>query len=172
MTPRAAKGSKHAPADAGPVRVPRDRALAFLGLVRAGEVLAHDLDADLQAAHGLGLRAYEILLHLALYSPSNSLRMTRLAEQAPLSQSRVSRLVAELESKDLVRRTPAADDARGIDVAITERGLAVFAEAHPTHLESLERLFFSRLTKAETAQLGKITAKLLRAPLLLDPEPP
>lgn len=153
-----ADGSKYLP----PVR-----ANAFLGLVRAGEGLARDLDGELQAAHGLSLRAFEVLLHLAVFAPTRCLRMTKLAEQAPLSQSRVSRLVAELETKGLVHRSAVADDARGVEVAITERGLRLFADAQDTHLDGLERRLFSRLTWDETAQLAQITAKLLA-----DNEPP
>src|SRR6202035_1356161 len=74
------------------------RASAFLGLIRAGEPLARGLDADLERDHGIGLRAYEILLFLAVFSPDGRLRMLDLIEQTPLSQSRVSRLVGELEA--------------------------------------------------------------------------
>lgn len=145
----------------GPGHLPPVRAKAFLGLVRAGEQLARELDAELLAAHGLSLRGFEVLLFLAVFSPDGHRRMTELAEQAPLSQSRVSRLVAELETRGLVQRSAVADDARGVQVAITDRGRQLFAAAQRTHLDGLDRRLFSRLTDAETAQLARLTAKIL-----------
>src|SRR3981081_4230678 len=92
-----------------------ERASAFLGLVRAGETLARELDAELEREHGIGLRAYEVLLFLAVFSPDGRLRMVDLTERAPLSQSRVSRLVAELEARGLVVRRPSRDPLRAVE---------------------------------------------------------
>ncbi len=158
------RGSRPPSSSADADRIERlspERAEAFIGLVRAGEVLTRELDAELRSTHRLGLHAYEVLLHLAAFTPSGCLRMTRLARQAPLSQSRMSRLVAELEQQGLVRRSAVDGDGRAVDVTITERGRQVFAAAHPTHLDGLERRLFSRLSKVEMVQLAKITAKLL-----------
>lgn len=147
--------------DDGLRHLPPVRARAFLGLVRAGGVLARDLDANLQRGHGIGLHAFEVLLHLAVFSPDGRLRLSRLVEQAPLSQSRVSRLAAELEADGLVRRSPADDDARGVVVAITDQGRQRFREAQQTHLDDLDARLFSRLTWEEVTRLATITAKLL-----------
>src|SRR5258708_13628163 len=94
-------------------------AAAFLGLIRAGETLGRELECDLEREHGIGLRAFEVLLFLALFSADGRLRMVDLMQRRPLSQSRVSRLVAELEARGLVARAPSGDDRRGVDVAIT-----------------------------------------------------
>ena len=142
-------------------RIAPPRARAFVGLVRAADTLVRELDADLERQHGLSLRAYEVLLFLAVFAPEGHLRMTELAEQTPLSQSRVSRLVAELEARALVERSSTDSDRRGVRVAITERGLAAFREAEPTHLAGLERRFFGRLSPTEISQLATITAKIL-----------
>lgn len=136
-------------------------ASAFLGLVRAGETLEQGLDATLRAAHGLSLRAFEVLLHLAVFSPDGALRMAELTDQAPLSQSRVSRLVAELDSRGLVNRSRAAEDSRGVTVTITPRGIDKLREAQDTHYRDLHERLFSRLSWEETTQLADLTAKLL-----------
>lgn len=141
--------------------LPSVRAHAFLGLVRSGAALARELDATLQRNHGLTLHSFEVLLHLAVFSPDGSLRLSQLVEQAPLSQSQVSRLAAELEKRDLVRRSTAAEDGRGVKVAITEAGMERFREAQETHLQDLDLRMFSRLSWDETVQLASITAKLL-----------
>jgi DNA-binding MarR family transcriptional regulator len=136
-------------------------AAAFLGLLRAGEVVGRELDHELREAHGISLPGFEILLHLGALSDDGSLRMGQLTAQAPLSQSRVSRLVAELESRGLVARETWPDDTRSVVVSLTEAGEELLRLASETHLDGLGRTMFSRLTRAETAELARLTAKLL-----------
>lgn len=136
-------------------------ARAFLGLLRAGEQLDRALDAELRAAHDLSLRAFEVLLHLAVFAPAGHLRVGELVAQAPLSQSWVSRLVAELEGRGLVRRSAAADDSRAVEVSITPAGRKLLREAQVTHYAGLDRWLFSRLSNRELVELGRITGKIL-----------
>lgn len=138
-----------------------DKARAFVGLIRAGEELDRRLDAELQRKHGLSLRAFEVLLFLAEFSDGGTERMANLIARTPLSQSRVSRLVADLETRGWVERHPSVDDGRGVEVSITAAGRAKFREAQPGHLEDLDRLFFDRLSQSEIRQIGSITAKLM-----------
>jgi len=145
-------GLKHASAQ---------RASAFLGLVRAGETLARGLDAELERDHGISLRAHEVLLVLALFAPGGAPPDGRTERANPLSQSRVSRLVAELEARGLVKRSPADGDGRGVQVSITARGTEKFRAAQDTHLAGLERRLFARLTERETRQLAALTSKIL-----------
>jgi DNA-binding MarR family transcriptional regulator len=137
------------------------RANAFLGLVRAGYALDRELDAELERAHGIGLRAFEILLFLAVFVPGGALRIGELIERTPLSQSRVSRLVGELEAKGLLRRAAADSDRRGVRVSITARGIETFKAAQDTHLAGLDQRLFSRLTDSDIRQLARITSKIL-----------
>ncbi len=146
---------------AGLQRLSPTHASAFLGLVRAGERLERELDQELRAGHGLSLRGYEVLLHLALFSPDRELPLTRLTKQAPLSQSQVSRLVGELERRGLVRRTSDEQDSRAIRVGITDAGLDALREAQVTHHRGLSEAVFARLDEGEVAALAAITAKLL-----------
>lgn len=139
------------------------RAAAFLGLLRAGEVLSDQINGELEAEHGISLRGFEVLLFLAVFSASGKMRMAELTEQAPLSQSRVSRLVADLAGRGLVQRSPAAEDGRGVTVSITPAGLKKFKAVQETHLASLERRLFSQLSPTEIRQLAAITAKILKA---------
>ena len=139
------------------------RASAFLGLVRAGDTLARELDAELERDHGIGLRGFEVLLFLALFSPDGRLRMVDLTERTPLSQSRVSRLVAELEARGLVVRTPSGNDRRGVEVAITPKGIQKFKEAQDDHLAALKRRLFAHLNADEVDQLAALTARILDA---------
>jgi DNA-binding MarR family transcriptional regulator len=138
-----------------------NHAAAFLNLLRAAEHLDRTLDAELRTGHGIGLRGFEVLLHLGAFSPDGRLPMNQLTRQAPLSQSRVSRLVAELEREGFVSREADEHDTRAVRVAITEQGLALLREAQETHHRGLERHLFSRLTRAEITELANVTKKLL-----------
>ena len=136
-------------------------ARAFLGLVRAGEELERELDTELKSHHGLSLRGFEVLLHLAIFSSDGSLRIAQLAEQAPLSQSRVSRLIADLEAKKFVSRSTFEGDSRGVLVSITEDGLRKLKESQDTHFSSLQRRLFARLDRDEITTLARLTEKIL-----------
>jgi DNA-binding MarR family transcriptional regulator len=136
-------------------------AAAFLGLVRAAERLERTLDTELRRGHGIGLRGFEVLLHLGAFSSDGRLPMTQLTRQAPLSQSRMSRLVSELEREQLVRRDTDERDTRAVMVSITDEGLTLLRKAQETHYRGLERHLFSRLTRAEITQLASTTKKLL-----------
>lgn len=140
-----------------------ERASAFLGLLRAGEALASGLDADLLRDHGIGLKAFEVLLFLAVFSPDGRLRMVDLIERTPLSQSRVSRLVAELETWGLVARGPSGDDRRGVEVKITPKGIQKFKEAQDDHIAGLQRRLFAHLSADEVHQLATLTERILKA---------
>ena len=149
--------------DDGLKHLPEVRARAFLGLLRAGQHLEQRLDADLQQRHGLTLRGFEILLHLAVFSADRCLRLSQLTDQAPLSQSRTSRLVTELEARGLVSRARNTDDSRGVDVKLTDRGLDLFKAAQDSHLEALDRYIFSVLSWEQVTQLATISETILRA---------
>lgn len=140
-----------------------ERADAFLGLVRAGLYLAQELDTELEREHGISLRGFEVLLFLAVFAPDGHLRMSQLSAQAPLSQSRVSRLVTDLERRGLVERSPVAEDGRGVRVAITTKGIEKFRVAQETHLAGLQRHLFSHLTEDEIRRLGATSSKIIRA---------
>lgn len=140
------------------------RAQAFLGLVRAGDALARVLDATLQREHGLSLHAFEVLLFLAVFADDREKPMSELRDKTPLSQSRVSRLVAELEAQGLVVRSTNSSDTRAVNVRITDEGVATFAAAQHRHLNDLDEELFSKLTDREIHQLATITAKILQPP--------
>ena len=140
-----------APADAG----------ACAALLEAGERLARAVEAELQGRHRLGLRALEVLDRLAAAPAGAGVRITGLLAGARLSQSRMSRLVAELEARGLVSRASCPADARGVEVAITRPGRRALDEARRTHEAAIRELMLARLDPDDVAALGRIAAKLL-----------
>src|SRR5215210_446338 len=85
---------------------------AWAGLLRAHSALTRALDADLEAAHGLPLTSFEVLMHLS-DAEGERMRMSDLADRVLLSRSGLTRLVDRLESQGLLERATCPSDARG-----------------------------------------------------------
>jgi DNA-binding MarR family transcriptional regulator len=95
------------------------------------------LDRALGGRHGLTVSQFEVLERL-LRSPERKRRIQELAEEAHLSQSALSRLVARLEAEGLVSRAICDHDRRGIWACLTEDGERRYAEAAPTRRAVLD----------------------------------
>jgi DNA-binding MarR family transcriptional regulator len=126
---------------------------AWRGMLRVHASLLRAMDADMSAAHGIGLRSYEVLLHLG-EAPDERLRMSELSESVLLSASGVSRLVDRLERDGLVRRERCSEDGRGYWTVLTPAGRRKLAEARPTHLDGVRRLFLSHFGAGDLARLA------------------
>jgi DNA-binding MarR family transcriptional regulator len=133
---------------------------AWRGMLRVHASLMRSLDADLSLAHGIGLRSYEVLLHLD-DAPGRRLRMSGLCGSVLLSASGVSRLVDRLERDGLVRRERCSEDGRGFWAVLTPAGHERLAEARPTHLAGVRRLFLSCFADADLARLARYWDRIL-----------
>ena len=72
-------------------------------MLRVHAALVRELDAELDAAHGLPLSSYDVLIYLRA-APGKRLRMAELADSVLLSRSGVTRLVDRLEREGLIVR--------------------------------------------------------------------
>ncbi|HET7902397.1 MAG TPA: MarR family transcriptional regulator [Candidatus Nanopelagicales bacterium] len=136
---------------------------AFLA---ATMLLSDRLSRELQAEHGLTLADYEILVRLS-ESEGRKLRMSHLAESTLSSRSRLSHQIDRMEKAGLVVREPCADDRRGANAVLTERGWDVLVAAAPTHVEGVREHLVDLLTDEQFAALGSactIVADHLRSP--------
>jgi DNA-binding MarR family transcriptional regulator len=133
---------------------------AWRGLLRVHASLLRTLDAELVAANGITLRSYEVLLYLR-DAPRARLRMTDLSASVLLSASGVSRLVDRLERDDLVRRERCTEDARGYWAVLTAAGRRKLAEARPTHLAGVRRLFLAHFGERDLRELAAFWERLL-----------
>jgi DNA-binding MarR family transcriptional regulator len=130
---------------------------AWRGLLRAHAALVRDLDAQLEAEHGLSLSAYEVLLLLA-EAPQGRLRMSELAESSLLSLSGMTRLVDRLVGAGYVERERCAEDRRGLWARLTPAGADLFRRARETHLRGIRERFLSRLSDAQLTALAEVWA--------------
>src|SRR2546422_770677 len=141
-------------------QVPGRRGLeAWRSMLRAHATLMRRLDTDLERETGLALADYDVLAQLA--EAHGALRMTELADRALLSRSGMSRRVARLVDEGLLRRERAGTDARGVEVALTEAGIARLSETAPIHARGISELFVGRLDDHELAVLERALNKVI-----------
>jgi DNA-binding MarR family transcriptional regulator len=92
-------------------------------------------------------------------SPTDSRRMTDLADGVVYSRSGLTYQAQTLEKRCLVTRTPSSDDERSITVTITEEGRAVLAGVFPGHIAVLADLLFAPLSRSDIETLADILAR-------------
>lgn len=129
---------------------------AFLA---AHRTLVERMANQMMADHQLPLEWFDVLIHLA-DMPGRRLRQKDLNDRLLLSESGVSRMLARIEAAGLIHRTPADDDRRGIEVALTAKGQQALTEALESHLALVAELFTDRLTATERSALKRVLAKL------------
>jgi DNA-binding MarR family transcriptional regulator len=126
---------------------------AWRGMLAAHASLTRGLDAELRAEHGISLGTYEALMLLGT-SPSGRLRVSELSRGALLSISGMSRMIDRLERDGLVRREACEEDGRGAEVALTDAGRALLAEARASHLRAVRERFLEHFDDDELAALA------------------
>lgn len=128
---------------ATPLNAPERR--LWYSFLNAHRRLIRDLNAELEAAHGISLPEYEVLLWIR-QTPGRAIRMGELAETVMLSPSGLSRLVDRLAAAGLVERCEFSGDARGVMARITDRGLQRFRQAVVTHQNGVRRHFLEHVS--------------------------
>jgi DNA-binding MarR family transcriptional regulator len=124
------------------------------------------LDAQLRRDAGISHFEYQALAMLS-QAPDGTLRMRVLATQTEGSLPRLSQVVARLEQRGWVHRTPDPGDGRATLATLTDKGRAKVTEAAPGHVEEVRRLVFDPLTKPQSRQLREIGGRIMRA---IDPD--
>ncbi len=118
------------------------------------------LEDELKCARGLPLTWFDVLAQLH-DAPGNRLRMKELADSIMLSKSGLTRVVDRMVGADLVGRESCPSDRRGYEAVLTATGRKAFEEAHPVHLEGIERHFSCHFSDDEAQALSQALAKLL-----------
>ena len=139
---------------------------AWRALVKVWAKLPAALDAQLHRDAGISHFEYQVLALLS-EAPGRTLRMSELATYAGSSLPRLSQVVARLEQRGWVRRTPDPADGRYTLAILTGQGQAKVTQAAPGHVQEARRLVFDPLTKAQSRQLREISQRIIRA---IDPD--
>jgi DNA-binding MarR family transcriptional regulator len=138
-----------------------DRELrAWRGMLRAHAALTKALDAQLEAAHGLPLTSYEVLMYLA-DAEDQRMRMCDLATSVIISRSGLTRLVDRLEREGLIERVSCSTDARGAFAKLTPTGREQLGAARATHIAGVRALYLDHFTPEEQDALGGAFERVL-----------
>ncbi|MCW3032114.1 MAG: transcriptional regulator, MarR family [Solirubrobacterales bacterium] len=143
---------------------------AWRGMLRVHACLVRALDAQLDAAHGLPITSYEVLIHLG-DAPNGQMRMRDLADAALLSRSGLTRLVDRLERDGLIERASCPSDARGAFAVITEAGRELLDRARPAHRAEVRRQFLDHFDEDELEQLAGYWERVLPGSVTDGPGP-
>jgi DNA-binding MarR family transcriptional regulator len=128
----------------------------FLAIRRTIALWETRVDADLGAAHGLGLSDFAALYHLA-EAPAARLRRIDLARRLALTPSGVTRLLAPLERRGIVAREVDRHDARATYAVLTRSGKSLVKDATST-VTAIAETILGSLNERDRAAFAKLEA--------------
>jgi len=131
----------------------------WVNFLRAHAAVTRELSARLEAAHGLTLSDFDVLVQL-YYAPERALRRVDIARAVLLTASGITRLLDGLERAGWVEKRACDTDARVSYAVLTEVGLKKFEAARRSHNDDVEELFGSRFSDEEREQLAELLARL------------
>jgi DNA-binding MarR family transcriptional regulator len=133
---------------------------AWEALFRAQATVAGELTAGTSWGDLLP-REYGVLY--ALSSAPYGLRITELGEDVLLTQPGMSRLVARLEARGLVRRDDDPDDARACRVRLTTAGAELQRTVGLSHGRLVAQAMTRHLNRQQLVELGDLCRQLTAA---------
>lgn len=122
-------------------------------LLRTHAALVPILDRELEAAVGMPLAWYDVLLELA-NAPDRRLPMSELGERVTLSRTRVSRLVDEMQRAGYVEKQAHPGDRRSIYATMTAAGRKQFRAAAPVYARGIHEHFVAHLRPSELSAIA------------------
>ena len=139
-----------------------DELTAWLRLIALAELLPSRLDAQLRRDSALTHFEYQVLAMLS-EAPERTLRMSDLAGRVESALPRLSQVVARLEKRGWVTRTPDPDDGRYTLASLSNEGMAKVVETAPGHVATVRSLVFDPLTKTQLRQLQEGGRRITKA---------
>ena len=137
-----------------------DEQAAWVRLAAVVELLPGVLEAQLRRDADLSHFEYWVLAMLS-EAPERTLRMTALASRTSATLSRLSHVVARLESRGLLERFPCPEDRRATNAQLTPAGWDLVVASAPGHLETVRTYVVDALTPRQIAQLTAIAGAIL-----------
>jgi DNA-binding MarR family transcriptional regulator len=130
---------------------------AWEALFRAQATIAEEFTARTDWADLLP-REYGVLY--ALSAAPDGLRITELGEDVLLTQPGMSRLVARLEARGLVRRDDDPDDARACRIRLTTEGAELQRTVGLSHGRLVAQAMTRHLNRQQLLQLRDLCRRL------------
>lgn len=133
---------------------------AWKSLLNAHSAAVGAIEAKLGEHEQISLTWYDVLWSLRK-SEAGRLRFRALQDEVVLSRSALSRVVDALAKDGLVKKKPCADDQRGLDVELTEKGRKALAASWPIYSEGIAESFAKNLSAEDCAKLIEILGKVI-----------
>jgi DNA-binding MarR family transcriptional regulator len=133
---------------------------AWRSFLDAHQLLMTRLDRELRQGSSLGLTEYTILVRLS-ESEDRTLRMATLAADTGVSRSRLTHIVARLESRGIVERQKSDDDRRGVRCRLTDEGFSLLAQTAPIHVTGVRSHLIDLLDDQQITAMAGIFTKVL-----------
>ena len=137
-----------------------ERITTFGRLVEAHAQLTYLLNEELEAAVGLPLLWYGVLLHVGR-SPGGFRPIGELIDATAFTSGGVTRLVDRMERAGYVERCSCPSDRRVQNVWLTDAGREMLERATEVHLRGIQEHVIDALQADEVAELAAILAKLV-----------
>ena len=131
-------------------------------VLRTHAAVVPKLNKELEAARGLPLSWYDVLLELNA-APDRRLRMQELGNRVVLSRSQASRVVDELARAGLAYREPDPADRRGAYAVLADAGRAALRSAAPVYLAGIGAHFTDHLSEEELQVIHRGLTRVLAA---------
>lgn len=130
-------------------------------LARARYIAFKTFDRHIGAQHHLNPVEFSLML---LVSSNMNVTLTQLSQALGVAPPNMTGLMRRLETRGLVKRTPAPQDKRMHYITLTRAGTTLIAQAHAIG-KTMDKSWLGRLSKAEQAMLVELLDKLaLSAP--------
>jgi MarR family transcriptional regulator, 2-MHQ and catechol-resistance regulon repressor len=137
-----------------------DERITQFGLfIEAGRRINRLMEVSLRDQHGMTSVDFEAMLRLGR-SPERRMSMSQLADQMVLTSGGVTRLIDRLSGAGLVARLSCPSDRRVQWAQLTDQGVARVAEILESHLDDLDRHFFSAMSPEEKDVLLPVLDRL------------
>lgn len=132
----------------------RSERVAVARLQAMLELLPTALDRELAPA---GLTAFEFTLLEALAEAGHHmLRLSALAARTNATLARLSRVVAGLERKGLVKRVACPADGRATNAVLTPDGALAYLQSRALHAEAVRSLILDGLDRSDVDELARL----------------
>jgi DNA-binding MarR family transcriptional regulator len=135
-------------------------ARVWAALTAAHALITGHLGIALQAACGLSINEFELLLRLEAGPGGQGQRLGSLNAAVRITQPSVSRAVARMETHGWLRRTSSPDDGRAVLIAITRAGREKLQAAVPVHAAAIREFLLDQLTADEQDALARALTRV------------
>lgn len=117
---------------------------------------------DAQLKREAGVSHYDFFaMQTISHAAGGQMSMSEVSRASGMTLSHLSRVMARLEKRGLVLRSPDPTDGRSTLVELTGDGRQLLRDVLPSHASEVRRLLFDNLTEEENRHVGAALRKIV-----------